>query len=336
MRQPPGTRSITGVNLDTELDTRPLQDTAISVWAALLAEIEAEDHEEEIVGEDDLAEEFTDPNADFARGSVAVYRQRNMIAYGVLGLRSSAETVHNMRFRGGVHPSYRRRAIGSWLLEWAERTAPSLHHERFGGLPLSLTGRFLSRDRAAAALYSGRGYQPSRWYHAMTCDLSGSVTPVNGPSGVRISAFTPASAADALLVRNEAFRDHWDSTELTPEDWNHFLRYQAFRPAFSFVAYAEDEPVGLIIGHEYDAYNKAMGVRDLNVALVGTRKAWRGRGIAAALIASALTAGQADGCTSAALSVDADSLTGAVGVYERVGFTIKDTWVEQRKGLATG
>jgi hypothetical protein len=46
-----------------------------------------------------------------------------------------------------------------------------------------------------------------------------------------------------------------------------------------------------------------------------------------------LSAAWADGCMSAALGVDADSLTGAVGIYEQVGFRVTDTWGEQRKDL---
>jgi mycothiol synthase len=324
------------MDLETELDWRPLDRAAVPDWLRLLAAMEETDHEEEILGEDDLLEEFDDPCVDFGRGSRAAYHEQTMVGYGVLTARTLADTVHNMRFRGGVHPAFRGQGLGSALLDWAEQTAPSLHRERFAGLQLSLTGRCLVRDTTANRLYARRGYHPSRWYLAMTCDISHGVTHVAEPSGVRIAGFTPGSAADALLVRNEAFHDHWDSTETTPDSWTHFLAYSAFRPAFSFVAYARSEPVGVIISHEYEAYNEVAGVRDLYIPLVGTRRSWRGRGIAAALLSAALTAARADGFGSSALSVDAGSPTGAVGLYERVGFTVKDTWVQLTKDLAVG
>jgi hypothetical protein len=36
---------------------------------------------------------------------------------------------------------------------------------------------------------------------------------------------------------------------------------------------------------------------------------------------------------AASLSVDSGSPTGAVGLYERVGFTTQDTWIVARKSL---
>ena len=70
------------------------------------------------------------------------------------------------------------------------------------------------------------------------------------------------------------------------------------------------------ISHEYDAYNAKLGRRDLYIAIVGTRAAGRKRGIATALLVTAMAAGRADGYESASLAVDADSLTGAVRLYE--------------------
>jgi len=67
--------------------------------------------------------------------------------------------------------------------------------------------------------------------------------------------------------------------------------------------------------------------------VVGTRATGRKRGIATALLATALSAARAEGYDQASLGVDADSLTGAVRLYERVGFTVDNTWISHRKQL---
>jgi ribosomal protein S18 acetylase RimI-like enzyme len=72
---------------------------------------------------------------------------------------------------------------------------------------------------------------------------------------------------------------------------------------------------------------------DLYVAIVGTRKRGRKRGIASALLSLALTRAWVDGFTSASLSVDADSLTRAVAVYERAGFDVKASRTVYEKPL---
>ena len=92
---------------------------------------------------------------------------------------------------------------------------------------------------------------------------------------------------------------------------------------------------GLVIGHEYEEYNRVAGVRDLYVPLVATRRAARRRGIASALVTRALATARAGGFATATLDADAGSASGAVGLYERIGFTVQDTWVTQTKRLAT-
>ena len=92
------------VDLNAELTWRPLERTAVKDWARLLDAIEAVDKEEEIIGEDDLTEEFDDPNHDFARGSIAAYHDQVMVAYGVIIARSTAPDIHNMYLRGWSPP----------------------------------------------------------------------------------------------------------------------------------------------------------------------------------------------------------------------------------------
>jgi mycothiol synthase len=256
-----------------------------------------------------------------------------MVGYGVLEFRSAADPVHEMRHDGGVHPAYRERGLGGHLLRWLETAAIPLHEERFPGRPLSLSGACVSDNAGAVALVAAHGYRPARWFHAMVRDLSAALQEVPAPAGVEIVGFTPDRSHDALLVRNEAFHDHWGTTEITVEHWDHFMAQGAFRPAFSFLADADGEPVGVILGYEYESYTEATGIRDLFIALIGTRKAARKRGIASALLVRALTEAREAGFTAASLGVDADSLTGAVRLYERAGFTVEHTSITQMKPL---
>jgi mycothiol synthase len=318
----------------TSVNRRPLTTGDAGDWAALLAAIQDADGSDEYASEEDLLEEFDRPGEDFTRGSIAIHDGRTMVAYGVLTSRSEAEPIHEMRHEGGVHPSYRGRGLGAELLDWAEQTAVLLHDDRFTGHPLSLSSGCLSSNAGAVALHEQRGYQPVRWFHSMVRDLSAVIPRAVIPAGVQITGYTPDMTEHARLVRNEAFRDHWGSTETSAEIWAHFLASTAFRPGFSFLAYAGSEPLGMLISREHDAYNTRTGHRDLHISLVGTRAAGRKRGIATALLVTAMSAGRAEGYDQASLGVDADSLTGAVRLYERVGFTVALTRTEFRKRLA--
>lgn len=313
-------------------------------WAELLAAIRGVDGGWEYFTAEQLLEEFTHPLRDFARGSLAVYDGAAMVGYGVLVSGSEADPVHEMRHDGGVHPAYRGRGIGSTLLAWAEEAAVPLHRERFPGRPLSLMGSCVSTNAGAAALFAAHGYQPVRWFHAMERDLAvpmpepgvpepavpGRVVP---PPGTEIVGYRPERSADARLVYNEAFRDHWGESEMSEKEWDHFTSLGAFRPALSFLAYSEGEAVGVIVGFEFGAYAEETGIRDLYIPLIGTRRAARKRGVASALLRKVLTEAKAAGFGQVSLKVDADSPTGALGLYQRAGFVVDHTDVAQAKPL---
>ena len=55
--------------------------------------------------------------------------------------------------------------------------------------------------------------------------------------------------------------------------------------------------------------------------------------LVAALLVTAMSAARAAGYDQASLGVDADSLTGAVRLYERAGFAVAYTWTAYRKQL---
>ena len=157
---------------DGEFGWRPIERGDAGNWAALMSAIQSADRGWEFLSEQDLLEEFDDPDCDFARGSMGVYTGGTMAGYGTLTSRETADPVHEMRYWGGVHPAYRQQGLGGRLLAWAETAAIPLHRERYPDRPLSLSASCRSYNAAAVALYAARGYHPVRWFHAMARDLT--------------------------------------------------------------------------------------------------------------------------------------------------------------------
>lgn len=60
------------------------------------------------------------------------------------------------------------------------------------------------------------------------------------------------------------------------------------------------------------------------VTTVGVRREARGQGLARTLLAHVLRALRAEGFDHAVLDVDAESPTGALGLYKSLGFTVTD------------
>lgn len=195
-----------------------------------------------------------------------------------------------MHLYGGVHPGYRGRGLGTHLLAWAERAALPLHQVRYGSRPLALSANCPAGQSDAVALFAAAGYQQARWFHFMSRDLSDAVPDDPPPEGARIVEYAAELSEVARRIREEAFRDHWGATASTAESWQHFVGYEALRPAFSALAYLDDHPAGVLIAREYDAFTQATGRRESYIATVGVTTAARGRGIASALIHRSLAA----------------------------------------------
>jgi mycothiol synthase len=325
---------IARVGTDGDFAWRAIAAQDAPEWARLLNEIEQSAGTQEFVGADDLLDDLRDPDVDPERGTIAAFSQGSMIAWS--GLRASAVAGgrHEMHLLGGVHPGQRGQGLGTRLLAWAEQVAPVLHHDRRASGQLALYAQYLAGQDDAAALFADASYRQARWFHAMSLDLTAAVLPERRlPEGTRISAYAADLSEAARQVRNDAFRDHWGSTERTAQSWQHAVGSSAFRPAFSFLAYLHGQPAGLLMAFEYDAFQRATGRRESYIATLGVTRAARGRGIASALTGRSLAAARADGCDLATLHVDAESPTGALGLYERMGFTTQRTSVTVIKEL---
>ena len=66
---------------------------------------------------------------------------------------------------------------------------------------------------------------------------------------------------------------------------------------------------------------------------VSVRRPWRRQGVGAAIIAASLRTFRDKGMTHAGLGVDAENPTGALALYEKLGFERHHTWGIYRKDL---
>jgi GNAT superfamily N-acetyltransferase len=298
-------------------------------WARLLLAVEESYGTEDFAGAEDLVEDLRDPDVDPERGTIAAFSQGSMVAYAGLRAGPSATGRHDMHLYGAVHPDHRGRGLGTRLLAWAEQAALPLHRARYPGHPLALSAECPEGQGDALALFAAAGYQQARWFHFMTRDLTGAVPGGRIPEIIRITGYEAELSQAARQVRDAA----WGSAQTTAESWQHFVGHERFRPAFSFLAYLGDEPVGVLIANEYDAFRQATGRRECFIATIGVTRAARGRGIASALLGRSLAAAKADGCDIATLYVGVDSPTGALTLYEHMGFTKQRTSLTLVKNL---
>lgn len=301
---------------------RATREDDVEAIAALLAAMAERDHPDWSETADEIAETFSHSYVDAARDSVvAEDADGTMIAHGLAMRAPEPVDYARVWLSGGVHPNYRGRGIGRQLLAWQTARAEELLAE----LELTIPGWVLAyaadRSPEHGRLLDRAGYSPSRYFTTLHAELStAALEPRTLPEGIRIEPWSPRHSEGARAAKNAAFADHWGSQPATQEGWESWQGLPTFRPELSRVALAGDEVVGFITTDVNEDDWARMGRSSGYIGLVGTVREWRGKGLASAMLVDVMRAYRAQGFDLAVLDVDTANPTGALGVYERLGF----------------
>ena len=229
---------------------------------------------------------------------------------------------------GGVVPKARGQGIGRTLLGWQVTRAKEIHAATAPDSPWEAHADVAQLDTSALALLARFGLTPARYAFDMAASTA-NVPDSPAPDDLTITAYGADQARPVHEAHMEAFADHWGYQYRPFDAWSSVtLGSASFNPALSVVAMADTEIAGYTL-----AYDDAIADQ-VYVGQVGVRRPWRRRGLAAAMLARVLRLAADAGRKTAALDVDAASPTGAVGVYERVGFHTEHTMVTCARSLA--
>jgi ribosomal protein S18 acetylase RimI-like enzyme len=226
------------------------------------------------------------------------------------------------------------RGVGAWILAETERRAHRFLELAPAGTRVVIHAGALADEPAVGALLVAAGYQEIRRFKLMRVDFAGVPPAPNVPAGIRIDQFDPElDTAAAFDAHHEAFADHWGETEETPEEFRHWLiDTPRFDRELSLLAWDGPVVAGYLFAWPDAEEDPSRGY----VATLGTRRAYRGRGIAEALLRHVFRTLLDRGKRGCDLHVDSDSLTGATRLYERVGMTAHPRFATWEKELRPG
>ena len=229
---------------------------------------------------------------------------------------------------GLVLPGWRGRGIGRRLLAEAQGAARRHGDRRFGPLAGRARLRAMVSETAEATLRLLRhdGYAVVRYGFEMVRPTLDAPPSDTLPSGLEVRLATRETAMQILRAADEAFRDHWGFPDLTDEDREAWIDHPVAGQLDVWqVAWDGDEVAGGVLGFINEAENEQLGRKRGYTEVIFTRRAWRGRGVATALIGRNLRLLAERGMMEAALSVDAQNPSGALALYEKVGFEVRKT-----------
>jgi mycothiol synthase len=293
-------------------------------WAELLAAIEVVDVRGETYELEDIDTEWGSVWAHPDENARHVWDGDRLVAFVWLTLRPGTREAHKVSMWGGVRPSHRRRGIGTQLFEWAIARAKDIASAMEGARPTKLETDAASHQTELLTLAARMGLDPVRHFYEIARPTSAAVPDVPAPTDLELVPWSPSLDEGARLAHVEAFADHWGSEPRTVEEWTQwYTGHRGFRPDLSVLALAPatGEVVGLVLCAAYPADWVTVPV-EAWVNTVGTRRGWRGKGVASWLLTDALRriAAADDGFERAILGVDSENPTGALRVYRRLGF----------------
>jgi mycothiol synthase len=270
-----------------------------------------------------LSTEGLDPERDTV---VGIDAEGHVHAYAIVIPVPTRDTAARVILGGSVRPTYRGQGIGRRVLAW--QTARARQH--LAGVDLDLPGAVdltAPEGSSTLALAARAGLHPVRTWVDMQVVLDGderepvpATLPVL-PDGLVLRAATEGDIEPMRAAKNDAFRDHWGSQPMVAADWHGYLTAEKSRLDLSRVVVDEQGDVLAFTVVESDPGAFAARGRSFGyIHWVGVVRRARGRGLAPLVVLATLDAVRDAGLSAASLDVDAENPSGAVALYERLGF----------------
>jgi mycothiol synthase len=215
---------------------------------------------------------------------------------------------------GQVRPGLRSRGIGTYLMRWSQFQAQALTAGAVAN-QLALQIRTESLTDPADRLYRAWGFEHVFEELVMRQDLRLPLPDRALERDITIATWQPELAEQFFQAYHASFRDRPGFPGWSAAEWIAWVAEDDLVPEWSLLACRGGAPLGFLIGSADLTSDPPGGY----VVQVGVVPEVRRRGLASALMVEAMRRMQANGATSALLTVNINN-PGAIQAYTRLGF----------------
>jgi len=256
-----------------------------------------------------------------------------LVATSEIEWADTTQGQRHYRSLGWVLPEWRRRGIGEAMLSRNEARIAEIAATHKLGKPATMVSWLADLDAGGLALFRSRGYQRARVYHHMTRPDLDDVDIAPLPPGLVVRSVRPDETRRLFDALIEAFRDHFGGHDGSTEAFLRWSGDPGFDLDLAIVAFDRHEVAGGVIGYIDADENRVHRYKRGWADPVFTRRQWRQRGLASALLGRNLVRLREHGMTSAQLDVDSENPNAAIGLYMRHRFVVDHSGSEWHRFL---
>lgn len=308
---------------------------------ALFQELNYADDDDHIETIQDLERQFDDPWLD-ARTGARVIRDAFGKLRALVRVFVNPKPMHeNVAVVAcDIAPDARGQGLEQEMLEWGEdnavpRLARAAAFAPDADISAVIRVNALATGIRKTKLCEENGYRQARAFHKMQRDLRVPIPENALPQGLELRVYDAALDEKMYHAYTEAFADHWGFQGIPLAEWQPFVMgVSTVRRDLTFVVMNGAEVAAFCINCERVAENERLNIRRGWTTKLGTRRAWRKRGLGTFLLAESMRRFRAEGFDYVGLGVDADNGTGALALYERLGYRAYKTRLVFEKRVA--
>jgi mycothiol synthase len=297
-----------------------INESDLEAIAHLINTCEKVDRLEEGTSISELQRELNAPSLDQAR-DIRLWEdvEGKLIGFAKLSMAGCGEMIDGWLWFC-VHPIARSGNIEPDAIDWAEKRMREVEKERGAGVKLRSWVRAENADRIA--VLANCGFKVDRHFCRLARSISQPIPEPQFPKGFTLSQFRGAQDAEAWVeMFNQSFIDHWNHHDLTVEQFKYDLAKPSYREDLDLIAVAVDGTFAAFCHCEISVQEcDRTGRNEGWIMSLGTRRGFRNLGLGRAMLLAGLHRLKAVGIETAIIGVDADNQSGAMRLYESVGF----------------